>query len=166
MSTEAQVSEFIARYSPSVAAQFRKARAKVKALFPNGYELVYDNYNALGCGFSTSARASGVLVSVVAYPRWVSLFFFHGARLSDPKGLLQGSGARIRNIRLVPASLLSSKEVRTLLTEAIAQFKDELAHAPAISTIIKAAMVKRRPRRPAKKVTGRRAAARTVPRVA
>jgi len=87
------------------------------------------------------------------------LFFFHGTRLSDPERLLQGSGARIRSVRLLPPSLLGSRAVRTLLAQAIAQFKDELAHAPAISTIIKSVAAKRRPRRPASGTRGRRAAA-------
>jgi hypothetical protein len=106
MASTSQVSKFIAKYSPSVATQFRSARSKVRALFPRGYELVYDNYNALGCGFSTSPKGSGVLVSIVAYQKWVTLFFFYGTRLSDPDKLLQGSGSRIRSIRLVPAALL------------------------------------------------------------
>lgn len=165
MSTKAKVSEFIARYSPSIACQFRQARAKVRALFPRGYELVFDSYNALGCGFSISPRASGVVISVVAYPKWVTLFFFHGTHLPDPDRILQGSGKQIRSIRLQPPSLLGSKAVRTLLATAVAQFKEELAHAPAISTVVKAEAAMRRPRRPpppAKK----KVAARRVPRVA
>jgi hypothetical protein len=65
-STKSQVSGFIAKYSPPVASQLRAARSEVRALFPRGYELVYDNYIALGFGFSTSPRASDVVVSVVA----------------------------------------------------------------------------------------------------
>ena len=158
-STRTQLARFIARYSPSVAAQFRRARAQVRALFPRGYELVFDNYNALGCGFSTSAKASGVLISVVAYPRWVTLFFFHGTRLPDPDRLLEGSGSRIRSVRLQPPSLLSSRAVRMLLKRAIAQFGVELARAPAMSTIIKSVAAKQRPRRPAPRHAKRRVSA-------
>jgi hypothetical protein len=163
---KSQVSKFIAKYSPSVASQFRAARSSVRAHFPRGYELVYDNYNALGCGFSTSPRASDVLVSVVAYPNWVTLFFFRGVRLSDPDGILQGSGSRIRSLRLVPPSLLSSKPVQALLKQAIAQVRDELAVAPAISTIVKSVSAKQRPRRPVAKPVQKTAAAQRVRRVA
>ena len=147
--TSSQVSGFMARYSPLVASQLRAARSEVRALFPRGYELVHDNYNALGFGFSTSPKASGVVVSVVAYPRWVTLFFFHGIHLSDPDGILQGSGSRIRSVRLAPASLLASKPVRALLKQAIARVEHELATAPAISTTIKSVSARQRPRRPA-----------------
>lgn len=148
-SASSQVSGFIARYSPDVASQLRAARSEVRALFPRGYELVYDNYNALGFGFSTSPKASGVVLSVVAYPKWVTLFFFHGVHLSDPDGILQGSGSRIRSLRLSPASLLASKPVRVLLKQAIARVKDELATAPVLSTTVKSIAARQRPRRPA-----------------
>ena len=165
-STKSQISGFIAKYSPPVASQLRTARSEVRALFPRGYELVYDNYNALGFGFSTSSRASDVVVSVVAYPKWVTLFFFHGVYLSDPGSILQGSGSRIRSLRLSPPSLLGSKPVKALLRQAIAQVKDELAAAPAISTIVNSVSARQRPRRPAAQPAKKRAAARRVRRVA
>jgi hypothetical protein len=147
-STSSQVAQFIAKFSPSVAAHFRVARKGVRKFFPRGYELVYDNYNAFGCGYSTTPRASGVLISVVAYPRWVTLFFFHGKSLVDPEKLLQGTGARIRSVRLDPPELLESKAVRALLKQAIAQFSVELAAAPKLSTTVKTVVAKQRPRRP------------------
>jgi hypothetical protein len=148
MSTRRQVSGFIDRFSPAVAGDFRIARAHVRKLFPRGYELVYDNYNAFGCGYSTTRLNSGVLISVVAYPRWVTLFFFHGRGLSDPAKLLQGSGARIRSVRLQPVSLVKSRAVQALLRQAIAPLKTELAAAPVLSTSIKSIVVKQLPRRP------------------
>jgi hypothetical protein len=165
-STKNQVSSFIARFSPEVASQFRTARAHVRKLFPRGYELVYDNYNAFGCGYSTTRINSGVLISVVAYPRWVTLFFFHGKYLSDPEKLLQGSGARIRSIRLQPVSIVKSKAVNDLLQQAISRFKVELATAPVISTSIKSIVAKQLPRRPAVEPVRKKAAARRTVRAA
>lgn len=150
-SVQRQVARFIGRYSPTVAAQYRKARAKVKARFPRGYELVFNNYNAFGCGYSFSPRASGVVVSVVAYPRWVTLFFFHGTRLPDPEKILEGTGSRVRSVRLQPLAVLDSKPVQALLKQAIGQFATEFSAAPAMSTIIKTASAKQRPRRPRSK---------------
>ncbi len=143
-----QIAGFIARYSPQVAKQFRSARAHLRKLFPHGYELVYDNYNALGCGFSMTPRSSGILVSVVAYPRWVTLFFFRGASLPDPEGILQGSGVRIRSLRLQPPGLLQSRAVAALLQHALRPCQESLAAAPRLQTIVKFQAARRRPRRP------------------
>lgn len=153
MKTEAQrqIDRFIDRYSPAVAADFRAARSRIRKLFPRGYELVFDNYNAFGCGFSSTSRASGVIVSVVAYPRWVTLFFFHGVRLPDPERILQGSGSRIRSVRLEPVSVIESHAVQDLLESAIAACAVDLATAPRLSTIVKTQSARRRPRQPAVK---------------
>ena len=165
-STQSQVSAFIAKFAPDIASRFRKARSEVRALFPRGYELVYDNYNAFGCGYSTTAKSSGVVVSVVAYPKWVTLFFLYGVKLSDPDGILQGSGSRIRSVRLDSPALLKSKAVRTLLRQAIAQFKAEFQAAPKLSTHIKSVVTKQLPRRPGTKPMRARAAARKTARAA
>ena len=146
-STRSQVAAFIARFSPDVASQFRKARAEVRALFPRGFELVYDNYNAFGCGYSTIAKSSGVVISLVAYPKWVTLFFFYGTSLPDPEGILQGSGSRIRSVRLVPPGVLKSRAVRALLKQAIAQYRAEFEAAPRLSTRVKSIVAMQLPRR-------------------
>jgi hypothetical protein len=145
-STTSQTAEFIAKFSPTVARQFRAARTRVRKYFPRGYELVYDNYNALGCGYSATTRPSGVIISVVAYPKWVTLFFFHGKNLPDPDGLLRGSGMRIRSLRLQPFSLMQSQSVRDLIEKAIEPSAPEFRTAPRMATIVKSVSVKQRPR--------------------
>lgn len=147
-SVEKQIDAFIDRFTPEVAAQFRAARTQVRRLFPRGHELVHDNYNAFGMGYSTRPLNSGVVVSLVAYPRWVTLFFFHGKSLQDPDQLLQGSGARIRSIRLQPESRVLPPAVMALLRQAIARFDVELAVAPKLTTSIKSIVAKQLPRRP------------------
>lgn len=147
--SKGQIATFIAKYSPDVARQFRTARATLRRLFPRGYELVYDNYNALGCGFSPTSRSSDILVSVVAYPKWVTLFFFNGRSLGDPEGLLQGSGVRIRSLRLQPFALLTTDAVGELLAQAIEESRSELQAAARLSTVVKSVSARQRPRRPA-----------------
>ena len=150
VSAASQLSALVSRYSPAVARQFRTARSSIRKYFPRGYELVFENFNALGCGYSFRDRGSGVIVSIVAYPRWVTLFFFYGIDLSDPEGLLQGSGARIRSIRLEPFSLLHSSSVGDLMIQATKRHKDDFAQAPPLALIVKSVATKRRARRPAR----------------
>ena len=157
-----QVSALISKYSPAVARQFRLARACIRKYFPRGYELTFENYNALGCGYSPTDRGSGVVASVVAYPRWVTLFFFHGIDLPDPDGLLQGSGARIRSVRLEPFSLLRSSPVHDLILHATKRYQGDLAKAPRLATLVKSIATRRRPRRPAPLVNTAKSANRKV----
>ncbi len=148
---ELQIEAFVAKYSPDVAAQLRGARARLRSFFPHGFELVFDNYNALVFGFSPTARSQDAFISVAGYPRWVTLFFLHGAQLHDPKGLLEGDGKQVRSIRLKTPEDINKTEVEAIIVQAIRPHQSALQAAPPLTTTIKMVVAKQRPRRPAPK---------------
>lgn len=143
-----QVAELIGKYTPELARAFTASRRKMRALVPRGYELVYDNYNALGIGYGPGQRASDVILSIVAYPRWITLFFMYGANLIDPGSLLDGTGKRIRSIRLQSLDDLDRRDVKQLISQALAPHTEALAECPRIQTVVKSVAAKQRPRRP------------------
>jgi len=145
--TEARIAGFLAKYSPAIETQLRDARARLRDLFPRGFELVFDNYNALVFGFSATERMPDAFVSVAGYPKWVTLFFLDGASLRDPKGLLVGSGKQVRSIRLSEPADLDAPAIRALIAQAIVPHASALRDAPALATIIKTEVAKQRPRR-------------------
>ena len=147
-SVESQVAGFLAKYSPPIATRLREARRRLRAFFPNGFELVFDNYNALVFGISPTEKASQAFVSVAGYPRWVTLFFLHGASLNDPHGLLEGQGKQVRGIRLETAATINTPAVESLIAQAALTHQPALIAAPALSTCIKSVLTKQRPRRP------------------
>ena len=159
--TETRIASFVAKYDAEIATRLRAARRKLRAHFPRGYEHVYDNYNALGFGIGPTDHS--VLVSVVAYPRWVTLFFLFGGTLKDPAGLLQGTGSRVRSIRLEHANDMDKPEVVALIEQAANARAEEFATAPRLSTIIKLVLAKQRPRRP--RAAGTRRTPRSAKRV-
>lgn len=142
------VKSFLARYEARIVTQVQEARAHISGRFPNGFELVYDNYNALVFGFGPTDRAGDALVSVAAYPRWVTLFFLRGARLPDPDGVLQGAGSRVRSVRLVPPEVLHSRPVQVLLDLVVADASDAFALAPPLTTVVRSVSARQRPRKP------------------
>ncbi|MEJ1961901.1 MAG: hypothetical protein WDO56_10325 [Gammaproteobacteria bacterium] len=146
--TESRIAAFLAKYEKDMATRLRAARKKLRALFPRGFEQVYDSYNGLGFGIGSTDRSSGVVVSVLGYPRWITLFFLHGAGLKDPRGLLQGSGSRVRSIRLEHESDLDRPEVLALIEQAAGARADEFAAAPRLTTIIKSVVARQSSRRP------------------
>jgi len=117
--------------------------------FFRGHELVYDNYNALVFAFSPTERSSEAFISVAGYPKWVNLFFSHGASLSDPGHLLQGSGVRVRSIRLRSAEQLFEPAIQTLIAQAMEPHREELLRAGPLKTVVKVVSAKQRSRRPA-----------------
>ena len=150
---EPQIASFLARYSPAIEAQLKGARRRLRAFFPHGYELVFDNYNALVFGISPTERASEAFISVAGYPKWVTLFFLNGTGLSDPNGLLEGQGKQVRSIRLTNPSQINEPEVEALISQAALPRQAALQAAPALVTIVKTVVAKQRPRRPAAPVT-------------
>jgi len=148
MAARAQIDAFVAQYTPQIATQLRSARADLRKLIPKGYELVYDSHNALVFAFGPTAKASELVISIAGYPNWVTLFFARGKALKDPHGLLEGSGATLRSIRLAPFSVLRSRPVRALIRQALAAQADSFKQAPTLTTVLKAISPKRRSRTP------------------
>jgi hypothetical protein len=144
-----QLAGFIAQFDPAIAKLMRSARTALrKRFFPTAVELVYDNYNALAIGWGPNERASEVIVSLGVYARGVSLYFTHGAKLPDPRKLLQGSGNQGRFIRLTSATQLNQHAIASLLHAAIRLGKTPLPTTGRGYTVIKSISAKQRPRRP------------------
>ncbi len=148
MTTEAQIAGLLQKYTPAIAAQLNDARARLRALFPRGFELVFDNYNALVFAISATERRTDAFVSVVGYPRWVTLFFLHGVDLHDPKGLLEGKGKQVRSIRLKAADDISKPEIAALIAQAMTPYERAFETAAPLTTVVKLALAKQRSRRP------------------
>lgn len=142
-----QLRSFLAKFDPRVAASARAALVRLRKTLPGAIELVYDNYNALAIGFSPSEKASEAIFSIVVYPRWVSFFFLHGAKLPDPAGVLKGSGTQVRHIVLTDLKLLERPAVRKLMALALKSAKTPFDPKKRRRLIIKSICTKQRPRR-------------------
>jgi hypothetical protein len=153
--TEIRISDFIGKYTPEISAAIAACRAKVRPAFPRGYELIYDNYNALVFGFAASERTSDAFLSIAAYPRWVTLFFRNGASLKDPCKLLEGTGSQVRSVKLKTPEHLDAPSVHDLIAQASKPWTTVLAAAPPLITVIKLVSAKQRPRRPPETQTKR-----------
>ncbi len=146
-SRRTQLARFIGRYTPAIGRLARAVLAKMRKRLPGAVELVYDNYNALAIGFGPSERASDAVFSIALFPRWVSLFFLHGAKLSDPHKLLKGSGKQARHIVLDHAEVLDEPAVQALIAQALGRAATSLDGAGA-RIVIKSVSANQRPRRP------------------
>jgi hypothetical protein len=145
---ETQVAGLLAKYTPDIEVQLRDARKRLRAHFPRGFELIFDNYNALVFSISPTEQTRDAFISVAGYPRWVTLFFLYGAGLDDPRDRLEGTGKQVRSIRIEAAAELGKPEVRALIKQAALPFAAALAAAPKLTTTIKTVVAKQRPRRP------------------
>ena len=147
-SPKKQLDGFIAKFSPAVAKQARAALAIMRKRLPGAIELVYDNYNALAIGYSSTERTSDVLFSLAVYARGVNLYFMYGRSLPDPYKLLQGSGSQGAFVRLDDVSVLDRPGVKALIDASVKHAEPPLAARGRGYTIVKSISAKQRPRRP------------------
>lgn len=146
LSPAKQLALFLSRFSPEIATLARAARAKFRKRLPGAIEMVYDNYNALVIGFSPTERPSDAILSIVIFPKRVSVCFIQGKHLPDPRGVLKGDGNQVRFIRLDEgATVLDTAPVRALVSEAIAF--GETPFAGKGQLVIRAIARNQRPRR-------------------
>jgi hypothetical protein len=146
---EAQLEGFIARHTPEVAAVAREVLARMRARLPGATALVYDSYNALAVGFGPGERTSEAVFSVALFPRWVSLFFLHGAGLPDPEKRLKGKGNQARHVVLHSAAELDDPAVQALIDAALDRAPHPIDPSRPARTVIKSVSARQRPRRPA-----------------
>src|SRR6478672_6817253 len=121
ISSAKQLALFLNRFSPDIATLARAARAKLRTRLPRAIEMVYDNSYALVIGYSPTERPSDAILSLVIFPKRVSVCFIQGKHLPDPQHVLVGTGNQVRFIRLdAAAAILDTPPVRALVSEAIA----------------------------------------------
>ena len=143
-----EIRRLLADYAPEISRRMAAARRKLRPRIPRGFELLYDNYNGVGIGYGATQKYSSPVVSIFAFPRWVTLFFLHGAPLDDPHGLLEGTGSRVRSVRLESADLLDDPRVGALLEQALLRDEGAFAAAPPLRTSVQSIARVRKPRAP------------------
>jgi hypothetical protein len=85
-------------------------------------ELLHD-----GCPVACVADAPFAYVN--AFKAHANVGFFHGAALADPAGLLEGTGKRMRHVKLRPGRELDEDALRCLIVEAYRDIRQRLGQA-------------------------------------
>lgn len=138
----------LSEYSPGISRLADSLIAKARVKVPGAHLLVYDSYNALAVGFSANDKQSGIVFSITAYPRWVSLFFSRGKELEDPDELLKGSGKKIRHVVIENERHFDDPGIQALIDQALASSDPPIPDEHAGTVIIKSVSASKRPRRP------------------
>jgi hypothetical protein len=144
-SPNARFSAFLSRFSPEIVALVKRCLPKLRRAFPGTTQLVYDYSNSLVVAFGMSERGYEAIVAIAIDPRGVRLYF--DKSLPDPKGLLEGSGAKVRSVTLEAASDLDHRDIQALIKAAIKHSGVTFPRTRSTRMVIKSESKKRRPRR-------------------
>jgi hypothetical protein len=117
-SPPAALVKFLRPYDPEIRELALQLRALVLEEMAPCYENIYDAYSAVAIGYGTSDRLRDGIFHIAVYSKHVNLGFNEGAALADPKGILEGTGNRIRHLTIKTADDLVRPEIRAYIKRA------------------------------------------------
>ena len=115
---EADVDRLLASHSAELRAIEQALRVTIRSAFPGAVEQV-DFGNKL-IAFGRTMKMRGLLFAIIAHQSWVNLQLADGASLPDPDGLVEGTGKRIRHVKIRSVEAASSAPVVALLEAQLA----------------------------------------------
>lgn len=94
--------------------------ARMRGLGPDVCELIHD-------GQPTACVGDAAFAYVDAFTAHANVGFFQGASLPDPAGLLQGSGQRMRHVKIRPGEAFDAAALEALVAAAYHDMQARLA---------------------------------------
>jgi hypothetical protein len=119
---EADVDRLLGEHPADLQAIERALRATIRGAFPEAVEQV-DFGNKL-IAFGRSMKMRGLLFAIIAHKTWVNLQLADGADLPNPNGLIEGTGKRIRHVKIRSVEQASSPAVLALIHAQLAARPD------------------------------------------
>ena len=104
----------LTRFQEPVPGLARAARALILDVMPAVVEVVWDRQGTVGYGTGPK-KNSEHFCYLALHPRWLNLGFNYGSELPDPEGVLEGSGALFRHVRLQRPEDLERPAIRALV---------------------------------------------------
>ena len=103
--------ENLASHAPDVQAAARALEAVIREELRD-VVVQYDPGDGL-LAFGRSVRMRDLLFALIPHAGWVNLQLAGGALLPNPDGLIEGTGKRIRHIKVRSREQAASAQVRT-----------------------------------------------------
>ena len=120
-----------ARPSPEVQAWFAADPDGLRALTRRWFDHMCacgpDVRQIMHDGHATAYVGDVAFAHVKAFAAHANVGFFHGVDLPDPAGLLEGTGKRMRHVKLHPARPVDEAALRALIDAAYRDIGQRLA---------------------------------------
>ncbi len=115
---EAQIDTLLLPFSDDIIKLANGLRHFIRNETHPATELVGDSTLSLNIGYGFTEKAWDCYCAIIVYSKHINISFPSGVRLNDPAGLLQGSGKRIRHIRISRLDDIRNRQVLNLLKQA------------------------------------------------
>jgi hypothetical protein len=110
--------EVLATHAPQVRAAARALEALIRDEVP-GVVVQFDPGNGL-LAFGRRMRMRDLLFALIPHAGWVNLQLADGALLPNPDGLIEGTGKRIRHVKVRTAGMATEDRVREVVRRQVA----------------------------------------------
>ena len=110
---------------PPLQSIVKRLREIVLEVDQNSVEVVRLGERAATYGVGPKKMSEGY-VYILPYSKWVNLGFYMGAALADPDGLMEGTGAKLRHIKIRSIEECELPTIRTLIKQAFEERKETL----------------------------------------
>lgn len=111
MSKRANVDEYLEKYNPQMSEIALKLRNLILEMFPDMNEaikwknLVY--------------KKKGYVCAILIHKAHINLEFWRGTELQDPENLLEGTGKKLRHVKIKSESDIDAEYIKKLIEESI-----------------------------------------------
>jgi hypothetical protein len=122
--TDADLDTLLEPHTPAIREVFASVRALVRDVMPDAAEQVDLPDRVLAFGFGPAGggvRMRGLAIALIPHTAHVNVQLADGAELPDPTGIVEGTGKRIRHVKVRSVDDVARPALRTLLEEQAAR---------------------------------------------
>lgn len=116
--TETDLDTLLANHTPAVKETARALRQVLAAAFPEAVEQVDFGNKLLAVGKSMAMR--DLTFAIIPHSAHVNLQLPDGVELPDPTGLVEGTGKRIRHVKVRSVEAAGSPALRAIIDAQVA----------------------------------------------
>ena len=139
--TEQQIVKFLELFNSEIGSLTQQLRDHLRKETKPTIELVFHSYLSLNIGYGFTEKAWDCFCAIIVYSKHINISFPSGAFLSDPQGLLQGTGKKIRHIKIKGLNDIKTPAVKNILlearTKALALVEEKHNKKYSIKTVVK-----------------------------
>ena len=119
-STHGSFAAILKLASPELRPVCRLLRSQILSLHKGAYEIVWPAQKIASFGVGPK-KMSDHYAYIGVQASHVNLGFYHGASLRDPSGLLEGTGRKLRHVKIRDLGSAKRPAITLLLRQAIAE---------------------------------------------
>jgi len=128
VNTHGSFDDCVSDSSDHVKEIAKRLRNLIIDVYPDVVEVPWPKQRIIGYGIGPK-KMSEHFCYVGAYSEYVNLGFYYGAELSDPEGLLEGTGKKFRHIKVYETEAVDRWAIRDIVQRAFEERKKALGMA-------------------------------------